>query len=222
MSRFSSSFRSVVTVFGFAAVTAAAGLAVAWPHTTYADGEQPVAQYTAEGTKFGDVVVKSDLVRDSKSKTGWVVVIVASNKSNSVASVSLEADLTQMVANPMGRVAPMAQTVWNTNESLTLAANQTVVKRFDVPAAIATRITTARAADAAAQAQAKQNNQMRPRTVFAVAIKSPTPAAAPQQPARPMPAAVTPAMQANQAAQAAQPMQTMQNAPSAPIFIQTL
>lgn len=182
MSRLSSSFRSVVTFVGVAAFTAAAGLAVAWPHTTYADGEQPVAQYTAEGVKIGGVLVKGELVRDSKSKTGWVVVVVANNKSDAVATVSIEADLTRTVASPMSRVAPMPQTAWNTTETLTLAAHQQVIKRYDVPAAIATQVTAAKVADAQAQQkQAKQPPQMRTRISYAVYVKQPA-AAAPVPP----------------------------------------
>ena len=176
MSRLSSSFRSVVTFVGVAAFTAAAGLAVAWPHTTYADGEQPVAQYTAEGVKIGGVLVKGELVRDTKSKTGWVVVVVANNKSDAVATVSIEADLTRTVASPMSRVAPMPQTAWNTTETLTLAAHQQVIKRYDVPAAIATQVTAAKVADASPQ-QAKQPPQMRTRISYAVYVKQPAAAA---------------------------------------------
>ena len=217
MSRLSSSFRSVVTFVGVAAFTAAAGLAVAWPHTTYADGEQPVAQYTAEGVKIGGVLVKGELVRDTKSKTGWVVVVVANNKSDAVATVSIEADLTRTVASPMSRVAPMPQTAWNTTETLTLAAHQQIVKRYDVPAAIATQVTAAKVADAAPQ-QAKQPPQMRTRISYAIRVIQPA-AAAPVQsaaPARP----VLPA-QAAQPAMSAQPTMLAPNAPQMPIVMQT-
>lgn len=214
MVRISSSVRSVVTVLGFAAVTAAAGLGVAWPHTTYADGEQPVAEYTPEGYKIGAVVVKGDLVRDTKSKTGWVVVVVANNKSDQVATVALETDLTRTVANPMARVAPMPQTIWNQTDTVTLAAHQQIVRRYDVPASIASQVTTAKTQDAA---QAKQPPQMRARVAFTVAIRQPSaPAAQPQAPV-PVRPAVAPA--SSQAMQMQQPMAP--NAPAMPIVMQT-
>ncbi len=215
---FRSSVRSVVTFVGVATFTVAAGLAVAWPNTTYADGEQPVAQYTAEGTKIGAVLVKGELVRDTKSKTGWVVVVVASNKGDTAATVAIQTDLTRLVASPMSRVAPMPQTAWNTTETLTLAAHQQIVKRYDVPAAIATQVTAAKVADAAAPQNAKQPPQMRTRISYAVRVTQPA-AAAPVQsaaPARP----VLPA-QAAQPAMSAQPTMLAPNAPQMPIVMQT-
>jgi len=202
--RIASSLRSVATVFGFSMLTAAAGLAIAWPHTAGADGENAIQQTTADGTKIGDCVVKATLVRDTSSKTGWVVVMVASNKGDGVATVALEADLTRTVANPMGRVAPYPVTVWSSNESLTLAAHQQIIRKYDVPANIAQGVDQAKQLEAS---QAKTPANARTRITYGVMVKqtAPTPANAAPVPVRP----AAPTMQTQQQMQ---PMQGQQAA----------
>jgi hypothetical protein len=180
MSRLSSSLRSVATVLGFSMLTAAAGLSVAWPHTTYADGENGIQQKTQDGVKMGDCVVKAQLVRDHASKTGWFVIVVASNKGDGNATVPLEADLTRTVASPMARVAPYPATVWSSNDTITLAAHQQVVRRYEVPAKIAEGVDQAKALETS---QAKQPAGARTRITYAVMVKqtqaAPTQSAAP-------------------------------------------
>ncbi len=96
--------RSTATVLAIAAATFAASLAVAWPKTTLADGDDD-GEWTADGMKFGDVVVKTDLVRDMKSKTGWVMVVTAKNDSDVPAKCKLEEDVTRSFSSPGARAS---------------------------------------------------------------------------------------------------------------------
>ena len=163
--------RTLATVTGFAAITAAAALGVAWPHTTYADGAAVVVQYTPEGTRIADVLVKGNLVRDANAKSGWVVVVTAENKSAQAETVLVETDITRTVSQPMARVMPVPQTAWSTTEQVTLAAHQKITKRYEVPAALASQI-------AASMKPAPQNgppsvDMSRTTTRYAVLFKSP-------------------------------------------------
>ncbi len=169
------SLRAIATVLGFAAVTTAAAVTVFWPKTTFADGDDATDGLTLDGTKVNHVVVEADLVKDPKAKTGWVIELKAENKGTADETAELEADLTRQVSNPMSRAAPMPTAVWKRKETITVAAGQTVTKRYDVPSGFAGQVQAAKNAEAALQKAYEQgkNPPMRPVTYFAVNLKGP-------------------------------------------------
>ena len=168
--------RSLATVLGFAAITTAATVTVFWPKATLADGDDSKADQVLDGTKVNHVVVDGDLVRDPKSKTGWVIEVKAENRGTEEETAELEADLTRQVSNPMSRAAPMPTAVFKKKEKLTVAAGQTVIKRFEVPAGIAAQISVAKNAEAKREKLAEQGKLVAmPTSVtyFGVAFKGP-------------------------------------------------
>lgn len=153
--------RSIVTVLGFAAFTAAAGLGIALPKTTFADGD---AQYTEQGTRVQNVLLDGQVVRDKKSSTGWSLVVTAENKSGEATGCEIAVDLTRTSSSPMGRSRPMPSVVWETKDVVSVAAHGKTVKRYEIPAAYAAQLT------ASAQPQGDPA-AARPITTFAVSIK---------------------------------------------------
>jgi hypothetical protein len=134
---------SLKTSVAFAVATAGATLALAWPGVTIADDNRPLVQYTVDGTKVNDVVVKGVVERDPKAKSGWVVVVTATNTANHSETIPLETDVAQTVSNPMARVAPAPTTVWSKTETVTLSAGQAMTKRYELPANVAAKVAAA-------------------------------------------------------------------------------
>lgn len=165
--------RQLATVLGFAAVTTAATLTVFWPKATLADDDDGKADLFLGGTKVNHVVVDGDVVKDPKSKTGWVIEVKAENKGTEAETAELEADLTRQISNPMSRAAPMPTAVWKKKETITVAAGETVTKRYEIPAALATQVAAAKRAEAAREKAEAAGKFVMPRSVtyFAVAFK---------------------------------------------------
>lgn len=133
--------RTLATVLGFAALSAASTLAFLAPTTTFADPPVAAVVYTAEGAKIGQVVLRGRVSRDPSAKTGWVVLVSAENQGDKPAVVPVETDLDRTVSSPMARVAPMPQVVWKWKETMTLAAHQKMTRRYEVNAEIAATLT---------------------------------------------------------------------------------
>jgi len=158
-----------VTIAAFAVATAAATLAVAWPTPTHADGAAPLATYTVDGWKIGDVVAKGEIKRDASARSGWVIAVTARNGADHAEDVPLETDLTRVAASPMSRVMPRPLTVWSTREQVSVPAHGSVTRRYELPAELATSI----AAAAAKKPPAKGPAMLAPVVAFAVAFDQP-------------------------------------------------
>jgi hypothetical protein len=153
------SIRSVATVIGFAAIASAATLTIFWPKATFA--EDPATDLVQDGTKVDHVVVSGEVVRDKKSKTGWVIEVTAENRGDEAESAELETDLTRQVSNPMSRAAPMPTAVLKKKETITVAAGEKVTKRYDVPAAFAAQMNTQAAQDAKMEKASAEGKDVR-------------------------------------------------------------
>jgi uncharacterized protein with beta-barrel porin domain len=132
--------RSLVTVLGAAAVTSALATVALWPRSTFADGDPTREGVTVDGTKVDEVVVLGELVKDPKSKTGWVVAVEAENHGTEESTAEVETDITRQVMNVTARVGPMPTAVWKKKEKLTVPAGGKVTRRYDVPAPLAPKI----------------------------------------------------------------------------------
>jgi len=162
-----------VTVVAFAVATAAAALAVGWPTPTHADGAAPLATYTVDGWKIGDVVAKGEIKRDGSAKSGWVITVIARNGADHAEDVPLETDVTRVAASPMARVMPRPQTVWSTREQVSIPAHASITRHYELPAPLAASIAAAQAArNAAPKGPAAM---MAPVIAFAVAFDQPKP-----------------------------------------------
>ena len=150
--------RTAMTVLGFATVTMGATLVALSPRTTFAEGDDAdrMGEYTADGTKFGNVVVNGQLTKDPHSRTGWSMIITADNQSDDQAKCALETDLTRQMIVPMSRSSPEGTTVMKGKEDITLAAHQKITVRHDVPAWIVEQLNNSdRITRAKAKAQAE-------------------------------------------------------------------
>ena len=157
----------LVTIAAFAVATAAATLAVAWPTPTHADGAGPLATFTVDGWKIGDVVAKGEIKRDTSAKSGWVIAVTARNGADHAEDVPLETDVTRMTMSPMARVMPRPQTVWSTREQVNVPAHGSVTRRYELPTELASSIA---AAQAARKAPARGPATVAPVVSFAVAF----------------------------------------------------
>jgi hypothetical protein len=169
--------RSIATVLGFATLTAAATLTALWPKQTLADGDlDALDEFAPGGTKLGHILVKGEIVRDAKSKTGWVVEVTAENQEVESETVRLETDLTRTISNPMSRAQPAPTAVWRQTESITLAAGEKVTKRYVVPAAFGAQLTTSANIQSQMEKALEAGKEipaiaMRPRPFFNVQFK---------------------------------------------------
>jgi hypothetical protein len=141
--------KNVTTVLAIASLTAAATLTAFWPKQTLADDDaDALEEWSPDGTRLGHILVSGEIVKDPKSKTGWVVEISAENQGTESETARLETDLTRVMANPMARAQPRPTTVWKQVESVTLAAGEKITKRYTVPAAFGAQLTATANADA--------------------------------------------------------------------------
>jgi len=161
-------------LLGVAALTTATCLTALWPHATLAEGDiDPMQELEGDGTKLDHVVVTGEIVRDGKSKTGWVVELKAENSGGDAETVALETDLERTVSNTMSRAEPAPTTVWKKTETLTIAAGESVTRRYTVPAGIGAQLSASARVEAR---NAKQENNPNARympvmTRFAVAFQ---------------------------------------------------
>ena len=158
---------AIATIAAFAVATAASTLAVAWPTPTHADGAAPLATYTVDGWKIGDVVAKGEILRDASSRGAWVIAVTARNGADHAEDVPLETDVTRLAMTPMARVIPTPQTVWSTREQVRVPAHGSITRRYALPAGLTTSIA---ASQAARKAPANGPVMMAPVVSFAVAF----------------------------------------------------
>jgi hypothetical protein len=154
----SNKLRTLVTVTGFAAVTAAATLAVCAPRTTFADGDDAdrMGEYTDDGTKFDDIVVKGEIQKDVHSRSGWSVLVTAKNTADHPETLSLETDLDRSFVTPAARVGAEQAMLYSQTQPITVAANATVTFSRPVPAWVVPQLETGRRSDLARAAAQKK------------------------------------------------------------------
>ncbi len=165
--------RSIAAVLGVAAVTASLAVTALWPRATFADGDPTTDGVTLDGTKVDDVIVIGELVKEPKSKTGWVVEIEAENRGTAEATADVETDITRQVMNIGARVGPLPTAVWKKKEKLTVGAGAKVVRRYEVPAPLAQKIAaSAKAIENIEQLYARASAKTPPRiTNYAVEFR---------------------------------------------------
>lgn len=168
--------RPLVTVLGFAAATAAITLAMGWSRPTYAD---PPETFFGAGD-VDDLTFTGEVVHDTSFKTGWAIKVTYENRGDRDQTAQMDTELTRQQVNPMSRASPPGLAVWHHKDKVLVAAHDTVVRTYEIPASMAAQLT---ANDKAAAVRQKlidrETNKptpsyavaMRPFTMFGVAFQ---------------------------------------------------
>jgi hypothetical protein len=167
--------RKSVTVFGFAAATAAATLAVCWPCRTYAD---PPETFFESG-EVDDITFSGEIARDAAMKSGWAMKVTYENRGDEEGHCQIDSELMRAQVNPGSRASPPGVAVWHHKDKVTVAAHESVVKSYEVPAWMAVQLGANEKASEARQKMVDRENEkpnpnyaisMRPYTMYSVAF----------------------------------------------------
>jgi hypothetical protein len=118
--------RTVATTLMFAGSTAAAVLVVAWPRTTLAEeipDSDRMGDYEDEGMKFGNIVLKGELVADG-TPSGWSLVRTFENQSDAPEKCVIEERVLRTETMPGARVTPAAVAVVQRNQTIALGPHE--------------------------------------------------------------------------------------------------
>ena len=168
--------RSFATVLGFAAVTAAATLAVCWPGRTYAD---PPETFFESGTT-DDITFNGEVARDPSVKSGWAIKVTYENRGDEDETCTIDTELTRTQINPGSRASPPGVAVWHHKEKLSVPAHESVVKNYEIPQWMAAQLTSNDKAMAIREKLIEKENQkpqpnyaltMRPYTMYSVSFQ---------------------------------------------------
>lgn len=138
--------KPVVTTAVFAVGTLAASLGVLWPRTTHADlteisAAERQGDYDEEGMKFGNIVVKGELVADAKAPGGWALVRTFENKADVAESCTLEERILRTETMPDARANPPSTAMLTRTQRIALGPHEK--KRIGVylPPALGAQMT---------------------------------------------------------------------------------
>lgn len=128
--------RAILTVLGFAAVTATSGLALLTPHVTHADGED------RKGAFLPNVVTAfATFEKDEAAKNGWKIVIAAENPSDTNGSDEFDIAIEYSMSNPNSRTGGPQTAIWHHKQKLVVAAHEKTTVTIDCPAGVAKQLT---------------------------------------------------------------------------------
>ena len=133
--------RSLATIALFAAATLTLTLATLWPRQTFAEAitdEERQGEWDDDGAKFGNVVVKGELVADGAN--GWVLVRTLENKGDAPETCALEERVLRTETMPDARVNPPPYAVLLRGVTVTLRAHEKRSLGIPLPASIAQQI----------------------------------------------------------------------------------
>jgi len=169
--------RPLVTILGFAAVTATATLAVCWPGRTYAD---PPMMF-GEAGEIDDVTFQGEVARDPALKNGWAIKVTYENRGDEDETCEIDAQLNRGEVNPGSRSSPAGVAVWHHKEKVNVPAHESVVKTFDVPQWAAAQLTANEKATQMREKMVERESQkpnggnfalqMRPYTIYSVGFQ---------------------------------------------------
>jgi len=168
--------RKLVTLLGFASATAAATLAVCWPGHTWAD---PPETFYGAGN-VDDVSFSGEVERDPSLKTGWAIKVTYENRGAEDETCTIDSELTRTQVNPASRASPPGLAVWHHKDRVTVPAQESVVRSYEVPAWMAAQLTSnEKAATVREKLIERESNKpnpnyaisMRPYTMYSVAFQ---------------------------------------------------
>jgi hypothetical protein len=181
--------RDLVNAAIFAGGAAAVVLTMALPRTTHAE---PIAdidrqgEWAEEGMKFGNILVRGELVADGSAPGGWALLRTLENQSDAPESCVLEERVTRTETMMGARVTPPATAVLLRNQPIALAPHEKKSIGVRLPPSLGAQITAAhrtRALIERAYARTVESGKVDPfaeRTfmTFEVAYFTPLPAGA--------------------------------------------
>ena len=169
--------RPLVTILGFAAITAAATLSLCWPGRTYADPPQ----IFGESGEVDDITFQGEVARDPAIRNGWAIKVTYENRGNEDETCDIDATLNRNQVNPGSRSGPDGVAVWHHKEKISVPAHESVVRTYDVPGWMAAQLTGNEKAmqlreKMVERESAKPNGgafalQMRPYTMYSVGFQ---------------------------------------------------
>ena len=166
----------LVTILGFAATTACATLAIGWPGRTFAD---PPETFYESGV-VDDIGFQGELVRDETKKNVWALKVTYDNRGDEDQTCTIDTELTRQLISPGSRSSPPGVAVWHHKDRVTVAAHESVVKSYEVPAWMAVQLGANEKAMAIRQKSVDRENAkpmpnyaltMRPYTMYSVAFQ---------------------------------------------------
>ncbi len=133
--------RSLATVIAFALVSASLTLEALWPRETLAE---VIPEYDRQGewdeggAKFGDIVIKGDLVADAE---GWVLLRTLENKSGQPAHCQVDERVLRTETMEGARVNPPPFAVLLRSVTVSLAAHEKRSLGLRLPTSVAAQIS---------------------------------------------------------------------------------
>lgn len=121
-----SRMRTLAATLIFAGGTVAAVLVLAWPRTTFAEeipDSDRIGGYEEEGMKFGNIVVKGELVADG-TPGGWSLVRTFENQSDAPEKCVIEERVLRTETMPGARVTPPSVAVVQRNQTIALGPHE--------------------------------------------------------------------------------------------------
>ncbi len=129
-----------------AAGTAAVVLTVALPRTTHAEpieDSERQGEWEEEGMKFGNVVVRGQLVAAASAPGGWTLVRTLENKSDEPAHCVVEERIMRTETMIDARVGPSGRAVLLRNQPIALGPHEKRTIGVVLPAPLAAEIAAA-------------------------------------------------------------------------------
>lgn len=124
--------------------TAAVALALLFPRPTHADvleDWERQGEYDEDGIKFGNILVKGELVATANSPGGWALVRTFENTSDAPESCTVEERVLRTETMPEARVTPPPTAVILRTQTIKLAGHEKRSIGVFVPRAIGEQIT---------------------------------------------------------------------------------
>jgi hypothetical protein len=132
----------IVALCAFGA--AASTLLVLWPRPTHAeviDDADREGEHEEDGVKFGNIVVRGELVADGSVPGGWVLVRTLENKGDEPEKCAVEERVLRTQGMLDARVAPPPTAVILRNQPIALGPHEKRTVGVILPRAIGEQIT---------------------------------------------------------------------------------
>jgi hypothetical protein len=143
--------RRLGTVALFALGAAASTLLVFWSRPTHAEvieESERQGEYDEDGMKFGNVVVKGELVADGSVPGGWVLVRTLENKGDETEKCAVEERVLRTETMDGARVTPTPVAVVLRNQPIALGPHEKRTIGVRLPEEVGKQITTGLATQA--------------------------------------------------------------------------
>jgi hypothetical protein len=150
MARLSTRPFAIVTLFAVGA--AATALTLLWPRSTLAEvipDEERLGEYEEDGMRFGNIVVRGELVPSATAPGGWVLVRTLENKGDAPEKCAVEERVLRTEDMLDARVTPSPTAVVLRNQPIALGPHEKRTLGISLPREIGEQITAGKNTKAA-------------------------------------------------------------------------